>query len=129
MKKIEVVAALIIDQNKILATRRGYGEFENMWEFPGGKVEPDETLEQALIREIEEELTIRIEPDYLLHTIEYDYPQFHLTMHCYVSHITNGTITLLEHKDATWLVKEELNTLNWLPADIEVLPKIAALLI
>lgn len=120
MKSIEVVAAIIKKENKILATKRGYGEFINMWEFPGGKIEPGETNEAALIREIKEELDADIKIDEFALTVEYTYPTFHLTMHCYICSLKD-TITLLEHNDAKWLEKKEFNTVNWLPADIEVI--------
>ena len=120
MKSIEVVAAIIKKENKILATKRGYGEFINMWEFPGGKIEPGETKKAALIREIKEELDADIKIDEFALTVEYTYPTFHLTMHCYICSLKD-TITLLEHNDAKWLEKNEFNTVNWLPADIEVI--------
>ena len=120
MKSIEVVAAIIKKENKILATKRGYGEFINMWEFPGGKIEPGETKEAALIREIKEELDADIKIDEFALTVEYTYPTFHLTMHCYICSLKDS-ITLLEHNDAKWLEENEFNTVNWLPADIEVI--------
>ncbi|WP_273475810.1 (deoxy)nucleoside triphosphate pyrophosphohydrolase [Methanobrevibacter woesei] len=120
MKSIEVVAAIIKKENKILATKRGYGEFINMWEFPGGKIEPGETKEAALIREIKEELDADIKIDEFALSVEYTYPTFHLTMHCYICSLKD-TITLLEHNDAKWLEKNEFNAVNWLPADIEVI--------
>lgn len=120
MKSIEVVAAIIKKENKILATKRGYGEFINMWEFPGGKIESGETNEAALIREIKEELDADIKIDEFALTVEYTYLTFHLTMHCYICSLKD-TITLLEHNDAKWLEKNEFNTVNWLPADIEVI--------
>lgn len=120
MKSIEVVAAIIKKENKILATKRGYGEFINMWEFPGGKIEPGETKKAALIREIKEELDADIKIDEFALTVEYTYPTFHLTMHCYICSLKDS-ITLLEHNDARWLEKDEFNSVNWLPADIEVI--------
>ena len=120
MKSIEVVAAIIKKENKILATKRGYGEFINMWEFPGGKIEPGETKEAALIREIKEELDADIKIDEFALSVEYTYPTFHLTMHCYICSLKDS-ITLLEHNDARWLEKDEFNSVNWLPADIEVI--------
>ena len=120
MKSIEVVAAIIKKENKILATKRGYGEFINMWEFPGGKIEFGETNEAALIREIKEELDADIKIDEFALTVEYTYPTFHLTMHCYICSLKDS-ITLLEHNDARWLEKDEFNSVNWLPADIEVI--------
>lgn len=119
MKEIKVVAAIIQKENKILATKRGYGEFINMWEFPGGKIEPGETKEQALVREIKEELNIEISVDKFAIDIEYQYPKFYLFMSCFMCSIKEGSIELLEHNDGKWITKEELNTLNWLPADID----------
>ena len=117
MKTIKVVAAIIIENGNVFATQRGYGEFKDGWEFPGGKVEANETPEDALVREIKEELDTEIEVLELLDTVEYDYPKFHLTMHCYLSRIVSGRINLLEHEDAKWLAHDELDSLNWLPAD------------
>nr|WP_303210105.1 (deoxy)nucleoside triphosphate pyrophosphohydrolase [Methanobrevibacter smithii] len=119
MKEIKVVAAIIQKENKILATKRGYGEFINMWEFPGGKIESGETKEQALVREIKEELNIEISVDKFAIDIEYQYPNFYLFMSCFICSIKEGSIELLEHNDGKWITKEELNTLNWLPADID----------
>lgn len=119
MKEIKVVAAIIQKENKILATKRGYGEFINMWEFPGGKIELGETKEQALVREIKEELSIEINVDKFALDIEYQYPNFYLFMSCFMCSIKEGSIELLEHNDGKWITKEELNTLNWLPADID----------
>lgn len=119
MKEIKVVAAIIQKENKILATKRGYGEFINMWEFPGGKIESGETKEQALVREIKEELNIEISVDKFAIYIEYQYPNFYLFMSCFMCSIKEGSIELLEHNDGKWITKEELNTLNWLPADID----------
>lgn len=119
MKEIKVVAAIIQKENKILATKRGYGEFINMWEFPGGKIESGETKEQALVREIKEELNIEINVDKFAIDIEYQYPNFYLFMSCFMCSIKEGSIELLEHNDGKWITKEELNILNWLPADID----------
>lgn len=119
MKEIKVVAAIIQKENKILATKRGYGEFINMWEFLGGKIESGETKEQALVREIKEELNIEISVDKFAIDIEYQYPNFYLFMSCFMCSIKEGSIELLEHNDGKWITKEELNTLNWLPADID----------
>lgn len=119
MKEIKVVAAIIKNEDKILATKRGYGEFINMWEFPGGKIESGETKEQALVREIKEELNIEINVDKFALDIEYQYPNFYLFMSCFMCSIKEGSIELLEHNDGKWITKEELNTLNWLPADID----------
>lgn len=124
MKTIEVVAAIIHHDDKILATQRGYGDFKDGWEFPGGKMEKDETAEHAIVREIQEELNVTIRPELLLHTVEYDYPNFHLTMHCFISSITNGKIELREHEDARWLEPKDLDSVDWLPADVEVVKKL-----
>lgn len=118
MKKIEVVAAIIHRDGAYFATQRGYGEFEGMWEFPGGKIEPGESRESALKREIQEELGIDITIDKFLCTTDYDYPSFHLTMHCYLCGIGSGEIELREHKSARWLTIKSLNSIDWLPADI-----------
>ena len=120
MKTIEVVAAIICDGDKVFATQRGYGEFEGMWEFPGGKIEPGEERVEALKREIGEELAVEIVVEELVCTVEYDYPNFHLTMHCYFCSIANGEVKLLEHKSARWLRRDELNEVEWLPADVSV---------
>ena len=120
MKHIEVVAAIIKNEDKYLATQRGYGDFKGQWEFPGGKVEPKESHHEALVREIREELRMGIGVDEFLCTAEYDYPTFHLTMHCYLCHITEGTPQLTEHLAARWLAPEELRSVQWLPADVEV---------
>ncbi len=124
MKTIQVSAAIIINENKILATQRGYGEFKNGWEFPGGKIEKNETAEQALIREINEELDVLIKIGSKLKTVEYDYPEFHLTMHCFICVIKSGTLILKEHKAAKWLRKEELDKVEWLPADKGVIEEL-----
>ncbi len=121
MKQIEVVAAIIHKDESYFATQRGYGEFEGMWEFPGGKIEENETPEEALIREIREELSIDIEIEKFFCTVEYDYPAFHLTMHCYLCHIACGTPQLLEHKSARWLDKDMLSSVEWLPADRDII--------
>lgn len=123
-KRVEVVAAVIQSGDKMLATQRGYGEFKDGWEFPGGKMEKGETPEEALKREIREELDVEISVDKYIHTVEYDYPAFHLTMHCYLCTLQNNKFTLLEHKAAKWLTKEQLNTVEWLPADVEVVEKL-----
>ena len=117
MKRIEVVAAVINDNDRIFATQRGYGEFKDGWEFPGGKVEPGETKEQALLREIHEELDTTISVDKFIATIDTDYPKFHLTMHCYLCHVVEGKLMLLEHESAKWLKWSELDSVDWLPAD------------
>ena len=120
MKSIEVVAAVIIQNNMVFATQRGYGDFKDGWEFPGGKVEKGETPEEALIREIREELDADISVDSFLCTVDYDYPKFHLTMHCYICSIIGGELLLLEHEAARWLDRDSLWTVEWLPADVEV---------
>ena len=125
MKQIEVVAAIIHDDNnRIFATQRGYGEFKDGWEFPGGKMESGETPEDALKREIWEELETRIVIERFVQTVEWDYPSFHLTMHCYWSHVESGALTLKEHEAARWLTKDELTSVNWLPADLQLLDAI-----
>ena len=121
MKTLNVVAAIIKKDNKILATKRGYGEFINMWEFPGGKIEPNETKEQALIREIKEELDCTIEPTKFALNLEYQYPTFYLKMDCFEAIITEGTPKLLEHNDAKWLAKSQLDEVNWIPADLTII--------
>lgn len=123
-KHIEVVAAIIIDGEKIFATQRGYGEFKDGWEFPGGKMEQGETPKQALQREIREELTIEIEVGELFDTIEYDYPSFHLTLHCFFCTIRSGEVVLKEHESAKWLTKESLDSVDWLPADVGLIEKL-----
>lgn len=125
MKTIEVVAAVIRKENQILATQRGYGEFKGGWEFPGGKIEAGETPQQALVREIEEELELEIEVEDLIETVEYDYPQFHLTMHCFWCSVKSGDLVLKEHEAARWLTAERLHSVDWLPADLGVVEKIS----
>lgn len=121
MKQIKVVAAIIHDgENRILATQRGYGEWKGWWEFPGGKVESDETHEDALIREIKEELSANIRVERILNTVEYDYPTFHLSMCCYLCTLQSATLNLNEHIDARWVTESEIDYIRWLPADIEV---------
>lgn len=121
MKTIRVVAAVIRDKEKIFATARGYGEFKGQWEFPGGKIEQGETPPEALKREIKEELATEIEVGELIHTIEYDYPTFHLSMDCFWCSIREGKLTLLEAEDAKWLTKDLLRSVQWLPADLELI--------
>lgn len=116
-KRIEVVAAIIQNGDRIFATQRGYGEFKDGWEFPGGKMEAGETPQQALIREIREELDTEIEVGDLVEIVEYDYPQFHLTMHCFMCTVKAGNLVLKEHEAARWLTKENLDSVDWLPAD------------
>ena len=118
MKQIEVVAAIIHDgEGRVFATQRGYGDYKDYWEFPGGKMEIGETPEAALLREIWEELNTRIVVERLITTVEHDYPQFHLTMHCFFCHVESGHLELKEHEAARWLAKEQLESVNWLPAD------------
>ena len=124
MKTIEVVAAIIRKGDKIFATQRGYGEWKDWWEFPGGKMEPGETPEEALLREIREELDTEIRIDKFLHTVEWDYPDFHLTMHCFMSSLLNDALHLNEHEAARWLGVSDLATVKWLPADVSLLPLI-----
>ncbi len=121
MKTVKVVAAVIKDKNKIFATQRGYGEFKDGWEFPGGKIETGETAEEALKREIKEELNADIKVGELIDTVEYDYPAFHLSMQCFWAEIISGDLELKEHEAARWLDKEMLDSVNWLPADIKLL--------
>ncbi len=127
MKSIEVVAAIIVDGERIFATQRGYGEFKDGWEFPGGKIERGETPGQALVREIKEELDTEIEVGKLVETVEYDYPEFHLTMHCFFCRIRSGNLTLREHEAAKWLLPEELDSVDWLPADLGLIKKLKSL--
>ena len=125
MKQIKVVAAIIHDnQGRIFATQRGCGEWKDWWEFPGGKMEVGETAEEALKREIWEELETRIAVERFVETVEWDYPLFHLTMHCYLCHVESGHLELKEHEAAKWLGKDELESVNWLPADQEVVQNI-----
>ena len=124
MKRIEVVAAIIRKEGKIFATQRGYGEWKDWWEFPGGKMEPGETPEEALKREIREELSTEIRVDELLCTVEYDYPKFHLTLHCYLCSLVTEALHLNEHEAARWLANDELDSVKWLPADREVIVKL-----
>ena len=123
-KTITVVAAIIRRGNEVFATQRGYGEWKDFWEWPGGKVEPGESPEEALVREIREELSAEISVDKFLSTIHWDYPQFHLTMHCYMCSLLSDALHLNEHEAARWLGAGQLGTVNWLPADIQLLPLI-----
>ncbi len=123
-KIVRVVAAVIKKDNKIYATQRGYGEFKGGWEFPGGKIEENETSQEALIREIKEELETVIKVNDLIDTIEYDYPNFHLSMDCFWCEIVSGNLVLVEAEDAKWLSEEELYSVEWLPADLELIEKI-----
>ena len=124
MKQIEVVAAIIRKGDKIFATQRGYGEWKDWWEFPGGKMEEGESPEEALVREISEELSTEISVEELLCTVEYDYPKFHLTMHCYWCSLVTEALHLNEHEAARWLANEELDSVDWLPADLLVVEAI-----
>lgn len=125
MKIIRVVAAVILSEGKVFVTRRGYGDFKGGWEFPGGKIEEGETPEAALRREIFEELDTEIVVGELIDTIEYDYPNFHLSMDCFWCEIVSGNLVLKEHEAARWLDKENLYSVEWLPADISLIEKIA----
>lgn len=124
MKTVNVVAAIICNDNKYFATQRGYGEFKDWWEFPGGKIEQGETPEEALHREIKEELDIEITIDTHLVTVDYDYPKFHLHMYCYLCHVSSGEPTLIEAESSRWLSKEGLSSVDWLPADLIVAEKL-----
>ncbi|MGN0293164.1 MAG: 8-oxo-dGTP diphosphatase MutT [Lachnospiraceae bacterium] len=124
MKVIRVVAAIILDHGRVFATQRGYGEFKDGWEFPGGKIEQGETPEDAIVREIKEELDTEVEVMELLDTVEYDYPEFHLSMDCFICRIKSGDLMLKEHEAAAWLTKDTLYSVDWLPADQELIGKI-----
>lgn len=128
MKTIEVVAAIIIKENQVFATQRGYGDFKGWWEFPGGKIEAGECPQEALSREIMEELEASIIVGELLETVEWDYPAFHLTMHCFICSLESESMHLNEHADSAWLTKDTLGSVKWLPADLILLDKISALL-
>ena len=125
MKTIRVVAAIIVENGRVFATQRGYGEFKDGWEFPGGKREAGESPEQALVREIREELDTEIRVERLLRTVEWDYPTFHLSMDCFICKIESGDLHLREHEAARWLDLEHLNDVDWLPADLQLIPEIA----
>ena len=125
MKTVKVVAAIITKDNKIFATQRGYGDFKDGWEFPGGKVEPGESPEEAIVREIKEELGADVKVTSLLTTVEHDYPTFHLSMDCFWAELVDGTeMTLLEHEAAKWLTLDQINSVDWLPADVKVVETI-----
>ena len=128
MKTIRVVAAIIIENGKVFATQRGYGDFKGGWEFPGGKIDEGETPEEALVREIKEELDTEVEVLELLDTVEYDYPKFHLSMDCFICKIKCGDLVLKEHEAAAWLTKETLYRVDWLAADLGLIPQIEAYL-
>ena len=123
MKTVRVVAGIIIEDGKVFATQRGYGEFKDGWEFPGGKIEQGETPEEAVVREIMEELDTEVEVKELFDTVEYDYPKFHLSMDCFICKIKKGDLVLKEHEAAKWLAKETLHTVDWLPADYGLVEK------
>ena len=124
MKTVRVVAAIIIENDKVFATQRGYGEFKDGWEFPGGKIEPGETPKEAIVREIKEELDTEVEVIELLDTVEYDYPNFHLSMGCFICKIKSGDLVLKEHEAAKWLTKDTLGSVEWLPADMGLVREI-----
>ena len=124
MKTVRVVAAIIIENDKVFATQRGYGEFKDGWEFPGGKIEPGETPEEAIVREIKEELDTEVEVIELLDTVEYDYPNFHLSMGCFICKIKSGDLVLKEHEAAKWLTKDTLGSVEWLPAGMGLVREI-----
>ena len=128
MKQIHVVAAIIKADNKIFATQRGYGEFQGMWEFPGGKIEANESKETALIREIKEELDVDIQVEDWITRLEYDYPSFHLSMDCFFASIISGEMVLKEHMAAKWLGGDELDAVEWLPADIILIEQLKSML-
>ena len=130
MKQIEVVAAIIHDDDgRIFATQRGYGDFKDYWEFPGGKIEPGETAEEALKREIWEELETQIAVEKFVSTVEYDYPQFHLIMHCYLCRGENRSFTLKVHEAARWLQQDELECVEWLPADMLIIERLKRMIL
>ena len=124
MKSINVVAAIIIDGDKVLATQRADGDFKGGWEFPGGKVEHGESSECALVREIKEELNLEINIDYYLETVKYEYPKFHLSMDCFVCSLVSGDLELVDHMAARWLDRKSIDTVEWLPADIGIVEKL-----
>ena len=123
-KTVRVAAAIICDKGRIFATQRGYGKFKDGWELPGGKIEPGETPQEAAEREIQEELDTQIKVGKLFDVVEYDYPDFHLTMYCYLCRVLSGNLTLKEHEAARWLNKETLDQVNWLPADLDLIRKL-----
>ena len=129
MRTIEVVAAIIIRDGKVFATQRGYGQWQGWWEFPGGKIESGERPQEALVREIQEELDAEIEVGDLLETVEWDYPDFHLTMHCFLCSLLSDSFHLNEHEAAAWLTPEDLHSVRWLPADEGVVDRISKLLV
>lgn len=128
VKTIEVVAAVMVRDGQVFASQRGYGDFKGWWEFPGGKIEPGETPQEALVREIREELAAEIEVGDLLETVEWDYPSFHLTMHCFLCTFLTDSLHLNEHQDSAWLTRETLRSVRWLPADEGVVARIEGML-
>jgi 8-oxo-dGTP diphosphatase len=128
MNKIQVVAAIICKEGRVFATQRGYGDWKDWWEFPGGKMEAGEGPEEALVREIREELSAEISVDRFLRTVEFDYPSFHLTMHCFLCSLKGEALHLNEHEAARWLAPEDLDSVRWLPADDALLPDLRAIL-
>lgn len=128
VKTIEVVAAVMVRDGQVFASQRGYGDFKGWWEFPGGKIEPGETPQEALVREIREELAAEIEVGDLLETVEWDYPSFHLTMHCFLCTLLTDSLHLNEHQDSAWLTRETLRSVRWLPADEGVVARIEVML-
>lgn len=128
MNKIQVVAAIICKEGRVFATQRGYGDWKDWWEFPGGKMEAGEGPEEALVREIREELSAEITVDRFLRTVEFDYPSFHLTMHCFLCSLKGAGLHLNEHEAARWLAPEDLDSVRWLPADDALLPDLRAIL-
>ena len=125
MKTVSVAAAVILRDGKVFATQRGYGAYKDYWEFPGGKIEPGETAEEALEREIREELDTEITVGRKLAQVEYEYPEFHLSMGCFLCDVVSGSLILKEHESARWLLREELDSVDWLPADLDLIRRIA----
>ena len=128
MKSIHVVAAVILRDGRVFATQRGYGAYKDYWEFPGGKIEPGETAEEALVREIREELDTEIAVEAPFEQVEYDYPEFHLSMQCFLCRVIRGSLVLKEHEDAAWLDRERLDDVRWLPADETVISRLREIL-
>lgn len=122
MKTVRVTAAVLVQDGRIFATQRGYGQYKDGWEFPGGKIEAGETPEETIVREIREELNVTIEVDQYITTVEYDYPEFHLSMDCFYAHVMKGEISLLEHEAARWITIDQLDEIDWLPADLLLIP-------
>ena len=124
MKEIQVVAAIIIRDGKVFATQRGYGDYKDWWEFPGGKIEEGESPEEALAREIREELRADIKVGELFETVEYDYPKFHMVMRCYICELISEDVVLVEHESSKWLGREDIDSVRWLPSDIEIVERL-----